>query len=80
MFRNHGPRDRKEGQPATLARKLGLGADVEECEIASNKMMCDAGGFVEDVDLAREHVFGFFVGVGGDVARGAGLDAVEARG
>jgi hypothetical protein len=42
--------------------------------------VCDAGGFVENVDLAREHVFGFFVGVGGDVARGAGLDAVEARG
>jgi hypothetical protein len=80
MFRNHGPRDRKEGQPATLARKLGLGADVEECEIASNEVVCDAGGFVENVDLAREHVFGFFVGVGGDVARGAGLDAVEARG
>jgi hypothetical protein len=50
---------------------------MEESEIPRNKMMRDTRGLVQDVDLAVEHVFGLFVCVLGDVARGTCLDPVE---
>jgi hypothetical protein len=80
VFRNDGPRNCKERKSTALARKLCFGTDVEKGKVARHKMVRDAGGFVEDVDLTRKHVFGFFVCVGGNVARGAWLDAVEAGG
>lgn len=52
---------------------------MEERKVAGDEMMRDSGSLVQNVDLAREDVLCLLVGVGGDVARGAGDNAVEAR-
>jgi hypothetical protein len=77
MLINHRPRNRKERHTPTLTRKLRLGAYMEEGKVAGHEVVRHAGSFVEHVDLAGEHVLGFFVGVGRDVAYGARGDAVE---
>jgi hypothetical protein len=43
---------------------------MEESEVARDKMMGNPGSFVQYVDLAVEDVFGLFVRVLRDVARG----------
>jgi hypothetical protein len=80
MLCNNRPGDGKESGATRLARKLRLRSDVEESKVASNKMMRDTRCLIQDVDLSVEDVLGLFVVVFGNVAGGAGLDAVEARG
>ena len=53
---------------------------MKECKIAGDEMMRDSGSLIQNVDLAREDVLCLLVGIGGDVARGTGDDAVEAGG
>lgn len=71
------PGNGKESCATGLARELSLGSDVEESEVSSNKVMCDTGGLVQDVDLTVKNVFCLLVCVLGDVAGGSCLDAVE---
>jgi hypothetical protein len=80
MLINHSPRNRKERHTPTLTRKLSLGTHMEEGKVACDEVVRHAGSLVEHVDLAGEHVLSFFVGVGWDVAYGAGGDAVEPGG
>lgn len=42
-------------------------------------MMRHPRRLIQHIDLALKHVLGLLVRVRGDIARGAGLDAVEAR-
>jgi hypothetical protein len=80
MFRDYWPRDREEGCAARLARKLRLATNMEERKVTSHKVVRYSCCLIQDIDLSVQHVLGFLVCVGGDVARGAGLDAVEAGG
>lgn len=80
MLGNNRPGHSEESSSARLAGELALGANVEESPVASDEVVCDASGLVENVDLAVENVLGLLVVVGGDVAGGARLDAVEAGG
>lgn len=77
MLCNNRPSDSKESRSTRLAGKLSLGSYMEESKVTCDKVMCDAGSLVQNVDLAAEHVLGLFVCVWGDVAGGSCLDAVE---
>lgn len=74
------PGNREECSAAALAAELRLRANVEERKVACYQVVGDTCGLIQDIDLAVEHVLGLLVCVLGDVASGAGLDAVEARG
>ena len=78
MLRNYRPSHSEECHSPAFAAELRLRAYMEEREISCNKMVRDTGCFIQDIDLARENILSLFVGICGDVACGAGLDAVEA--
>ncbi len=80
MLGDDWPGHREESCAAALAAELCLGSDMEESKVACDQVVCYACSLVEDINLAIEDVFGLLVCVLGDVACGAGLDAVEARG
>jgi len=80
MLGDDRPGHRKERLSSRLARELRLRPNMEEREVASNKVMSYARRLVQDVDLAVEHVLSLLVVVCRNVACGSGLDTVEARG
>lgn len=50
-------------QTGRLGRKLHFTANIEECEISRNKMMCHTSSFVQNINLPANDVFCFFAGV-----------------
>jgi hypothetical protein len=72
-------RDDVERHTGRLRRELYFRSHVEEGIIARDQVMCDAGGFVENIDLARENELGLFEIVGCRHGRPR-RDFVEARG
>ena len=53
---------------------------MKESKVSSNKMVGDTSCLIQYIYLARENVFGFFVGVLGNVACGPCLDAIKSGG
>ena len=52
-----------ESQTGRLGRELYFTANIEECKISRNKMMCHTSSFVQNIDLPADDVFCFFAGV-----------------
>lgn len=52
---------------------------MEESKVTRDQMVSDTRGFIQDIDLTTQHIFGLFARVV-QWFRWAGLDLVEAGG